>query len=195
MFQNKLVLASASIARADLLKQIHITPHIIVKTNIDETIQKKEKPFALCKRLSLTKVLMVKNNYQDSFILGADTVVVRGNKIIGKPKDKDEARYFMEILSGHKHKVITGVTLYSPQDKIITKVATTTVAFKNLSKEEINTFLNTNEWENKAGGYGAQGYAEVFIKQIIGSYSNIVGLPLSVVYNMLKGLGYNFNKG
>lgn len=188
--QQQLVLASSSSQRLALLNKINIIPTKVVSPNIDESIQAKERPFALVNRLSLAKLNCVKNTFNNSFIIAADTIVARGALILGKPKDIKEAEHFLNLLSGRKHKVITGISVCNPNNKIVSKVISTTVAFKKLEVQEIINYLASKEWLNKAGGYTIDGYAEIFIKQIIGSYSNILGLPLLTACNLLKGLGY-----
>ncbi|MGV3278544.1 Maf family protein [Rickettsiales bacterium LUAb2] len=188
---QKLILASSSKARFNLLQQINITPDLVVASDIDETPNKHEKAFALVKRLSNSKALAIKQKYtSDYYILAADTVVCCGSKILGKPKDINEQEKFLNLLSGKKHKVITGLCVITPENITRIKVVSTAVKFKHLSKSEINHYLQSNQWQGKSGGYSIQGLAEIFIEQIIGSYSNIVGLPLSTTYKLLSGLGY-----
>lgn len=188
-----LILASSSAERLKLLQSININPDLVISPLVDETALTKEKPFALVKRLSLLKLNTVKATNPNSFIIGADTVVVRGSKILGKPKDFAQAKYFIEQLSGRNHKVITGFSICNPKGQTVTKVIRTTVAFKRITQIEINYFLQLNQWQNRCGAYSINDYAQVFVKQIIGSYSNVVGLPLFHVYNVLTGLGFNPN--
>lgn len=187
---QKLVLASSSAQRLKLLNKLNIFPIGVICTNIDESKLPKERAFALVHRLSIEKLNAAKLKSQNSFIIAADTIVNRGTLILGKPNNKDEARHFLQLLSGRKHKVITGVSVCNPEGKISTKVTRTTVQFKHLDTLDIENYIKSESWINKAGAYTVDGYAEMFIKQIIGSYSNILGLPLLVTSNMLKGLGY-----
>lgn len=187
---QKLVLASSSAQRLKLLNTVNIFPTEVLHTNINENALHKERAFSLVHRLSLEKLNSAKSKYTNSFIIAADTVVNRGTLILGKPRNSDEAKSFLQLLSGRKHKVITGLSACNPEGKISTKVIRTTVQFKHLSISDINSYIKSESWINKSGGYTIDGYAEMFIKQIIGSYSNILGLPLLVTCNMLKGLGY-----
>lgn len=189
MPQN-LVLASSSAQRLKLLNKLNIFPIDVICTNIDESKLPKERAFALVHRLSIEKLNAAKLKSQNSFIIAADTIVNRGTLILGKPNNEDEARHFLQLLSGRKHKVITGVSVCNPEGKISTKVTRTTVQFKHLDTLDIENYIKSESWINKAGAYTVDGYAEMFIKQIIGSYSNILGLPLLITSNMLKGLGY-----
>lgn len=180
-----LVLASASPRRLELLKRIHIIPEIVKPANIDEAIKKKEKPTQYCERIARTKGDFVFEQYPDKTILSADTIVFCSNKIFGKPENIEEARNFLSFFSGRKHNVLTVIYLRNKEHiklkKIISKVT-----FNRLEAKDIELYLKSNEWKNKAGGYAIQGYADRFVKIINGSYSNIVGLPLSQVFNLLK---------
>lgn len=192
---SKLILASASPRRLDLLKQIHITPSDILPADIDETPLKGERPEALALRLATGKAEAVKQalsstDQQDTFILAADTVVAQGQKEMGKPIDTNEARKFLKIMSGKRHAVLGGIAIIAPDGRISSKVVKTTVQFKRLTAQEIDLYIESGEWDGKAGGYAIQGLASAFVKSINGSYSNIVGLSLYETRNMLIGLGY-----
>ena len=182
---NGLVLASASPRRLELLKKIHITPEIVHPANIDETIKKKEKPIHYCERIARAKGDFIYQQYPEKTVLSADTIVFCSNKIFGKPKTEDEARSFLSFLSGRKHSVLTAMYL---RNKNITKLKQTIskVTFNRLDKKDIDMYLTTKEWKNKAGAYGIQGYAERFVRTINGSYSNIVGLSLHQAFNLIK---------
>ncbi|MDG1858029.1 MAG: Maf family protein [Emcibacteraceae bacterium] len=184
-----LILASASPRRLDLLAQVLITPDQIVPAGIDETSLKDEKPRALAGRLASEKARFVAAQHTDSFILASDTVVACGNRIMGKAQDLKEASSFLNILSGRRHDVYTGITLITPNGTS-EKTVKTVVKFKNLSHDDIEYYLSHDEWKGKAGAYAIQGIAAQFIRSINGSYSNVVGLPLFEVVNMLKGRGY-----
>jgi len=180
-----LVLASASPRRLDLLKKINIIPEIVEPADINENLKKKEKPILYCSRLAKEKGDCVFQKYPDMTILSADTIVFCANKIFGKPKDKDEARNFLKFFSGRKHNVSTSIYLIN-KNNVKLKNVISRVSFYRLEKKDIEIYLEMDEWKNKAGGYAIQGYAERFIKNINGSYSNIVGLPLAKAFNLLK---------
>ncbi len=192
---SKLILASASPRRLDLLKQIHITPADILPADIDETPLKGERPEALALRLATSKAQAVQHalsstDHDGAFILAADTVVAQGQKEMGKPVDANEARKFLKIMSGKRHVVLGGIAIIAPDGRISSKVVKTTVQFKRLTAQEIELYIESGEWDGKAGGYAIQGLASAFVKSINGSYSNIVGLSLYETRNMLIGLGY-----
>ena len=180
-----LVLASASSRRLELLNKINIVPEIIQAANIDETPKKKEKPIEYCKRLAREKGDFVFQNYPDMTVLSADTIVFCSNKIFGKASSDEEARSFLNFFSGRKHSVLTAIYL---RNKNLSKIkySISKVTFIRLEKKDIDIYLATREWTNKAGAYAIQGYAERFVKTINGSYSNIVGLPLQQAFNLLK---------
>ncbi|MDR2007513.1 MAG: Maf family protein [Alphaproteobacteria bacterium] len=194
MNNQHLVLASSSPRRLELLQKIGIVPDVVMAADIDETPLKGEKPYEYVKRVAQEKAAVVQKNYQDSYIISADTSVVRGATILGKPIDRAQAESFLKLLSGRKHNVLTAFSVAAPNRKIITKVAKTAITLKRLSQQEINWYLDSNEWQGKSGGYGIQGPFEVFVKQINGSVSNVVGLPLFNVYNTLLGLGYKMHE-
>ena len=180
-----LVLASASSRRLELLSKINIIPEIIQAANIDETPKKREKPIEYCKRLAREKGDFIFQNYPDMTVLSADTIVFCSNKIFGKASSDEEARSFLNFFSGRKHSVLTATYL---RNKNLSKIKYTIskVTFVRLEKKDIDIYLATREWENKAGAYAIQGYADRFVKTINGSYSNIVGLPLQQAFNLLK---------
>jgi len=187
----KLILASASPRRIDLLKSINIKPDIIFPANIDESIKKKEKPNFYLKRISFEKALYAQNKYKDDIILSADTIVTTNQKVFGKPSNEEEAVKTLKYLSGRNHKVQTGVCILFKNLKKI-KIIDTKIKFKKLHHDEIDEYIQTQEWVDKAGAYAIQGFAERFIIKITGSYSNVVGLPLYETANILKGIK-NFN--
>ena len=174
----------------ELLGQIGIVPDIIVPANIDETPQRCEEAGPLAKRLALVKAEAVKATYDDVWVLAADTVVGLGRRILGKPADVDEAHRFLSMLSGRRHRVYGGVTVISPTGEISRRLVVTSVSFKRLETAEINAYLDSGEWDGKAGGYAIQGHAGAFIRRINGSYFNVVGLPLYETLSLLRGLGF-----
>lgn len=186
--KHSFVLASASPRRIELLKNIKIFPKITYSSEINEDIISKENPRKYCIRIAKNKALKALEKYPEEFILSADTIVFCSNKIFLKPKDKEEAKKFLAYFSGRKHNVLTCVCL-AKKNLIKVKKVFTKVTFKRLNTLEIEEYLLTNEWKDKAGAYAIQGYAEKFIKRINGSYSNVVGLPLFETYNLLNSQG------
>jgi len=186
----ELVLASASQRRADLLGQIGVVPDRIVPANIDESPITGELPRQLVSRLSASKAILVSKKYPRSIILAADTVVACGRRVLSKPENLDQARSFLNLLSGRRHRVISGLAIISHNGNLYKRLVETHVNFKRLTSTELNQYLGSGEWEDKAGAYAIQGIAAEFIKSINGSYSNVVGLPLFETAQLLKGLGY-----
>ena len=187
---QRLILASASPRRLDLLQSVAIIPHEIIPSNIDEAPQQNERPGDLVLRLAESKAQKVFETHKGNFILAADTTVALGRRILEKPKDVDEARQFLNLLSGRRHKVLGGICVIAPDGRKTSRVCTSIVQFKSLTKAETDSYIQSSEWEGKAGGYGIQGRAGAFVKFMSGSYSNIVGLSLYDTVNMLTGLGY-----
>ena len=183
-----LILASASKARLELLESVGITPDKILNTNIDETPKKSEKPLDYVSRIALEKNKAVKKK-KSEIVLTADTVVALGRRIIQKPNDKEEALYFLNLLSGRRHKVYTSICIFS-KEKYFQKNVITTLKMKRLSDDEKKCYLLSDEWKGKAGGYSIQGAASYFFPFISGSYSNVVGLPLTETVGMLLGVGF-----
>lgn len=184
----KLILASSSPRRLSLLKQIGYLPDLIVTPEIDETPLKGELPSELVKRLSYEKAKRIQIEYKNDIILAADTIVARGRRIIGKPESEAEARTFLNFLSGHRHRTYTGISVIY-NEKIITKVSYTAVKFKRISAEELDLYIASRQWEGKSGAYSIQGMANMFIEQIIGSDTNVIGLNLNITYKILNSLG------
>ncbi|MDH3241646.1 MAG: Maf family protein [Alphaproteobacteria bacterium] len=185
------VLASASPRRRDLLAQIGRAPDLIINPNIDETPVPGELPEAHALRLAQEKVerAAAYPAARGAFILGADTVVACGRRILPKAEDRDTAKWCLERLSGRRHRVVGGIAVADPDRHARTRICVTTVAFKRLSREEIDGYLASGEWADKAGGYAIQGRAAVFVRYIRGSYSNVVGLPLYETERLLESLG------
>lgn len=175
---EKLILASASPRRRDLLAQVGIIPDEILAADIDETPQKGEMPQDYVRRLAVEKARAVRSLRPDATIIAADTTVALGRRILGKAKDENEARVFLALLSGRRHRVYTGVCVIDGIGRERVRVVMTTVQFKRLHAREADAYLTTGEWEGLAGAYGIQGHAARFAKAIHGSYTNVVGLPL-----------------
>ena len=185
-----LVLASASPRRAELLDQIGVVPNLIVPPNIDETVITGESPRQLVSRLSVNKAIWVSEKHSGSIILAADTIVACGRRILSKAENLEQARNFLNLLSGRRHKVISGLAIISPNGRLHKRIVETQVNFKRLSPTELDLYLKSGEWEDKAGAYAIQGLGAKFVKSINGSYSNVVGLPLFETAQLLEGLGY-----
>lgn len=188
-----LVLASASPRRLDLLGQIGIAPDAVDAAAIDETPRDGEPPQQYAKRLAPAKAEAVAARHPGALILAADTVVATGRRILPKAEDPDTARACLSRLSGRRHRVYGGIALALPDGRRRTRVVQTAVAFKRLSRQEIHAYIAAGEWRGKAGGYAIQGHAAIFVQQIIGSYSNVVGLPLFETAGMLNGAGYHWS--
>ena len=187
-----LILASASKARLELLESVGISPGKILKTNIDETPKKGEKPLDYVSRIAFEKNKSVKKK-KIEIVLTADTVVALGRRILQKPNDEEEALYFLNLLSGRRHKVYTSICIFY-KEKYYQKNVKTTLKMKRLSDDEKKCYLLTDEWKGKAGGYSIQGAASYFFPFISGSYSNVVGLPLTETVGMLLGIGFKIPK-
>ncbi|MCC7049651.1 MAG: septum formation protein Maf [Alphaproteobacteria bacterium] len=185
-----LVLASASPRRLELLRQVGIAPALVEPAAIDEHPRRGELPPALAKRLAAEKARAVAARHPDAFVLAADTVVACGRRALPKAEDRATAAKCLDLLSGRRHRVLGGIALIAPGGRMVERLVTTAVAFKKLSAAERDAYLACDEWQGKAGGYAIQGLAALFVRQITGSYSNVVGLPLFETAQMLRGLGY-----
>ena len=186
---GRLILASASPRRLDLLSQVGIVPVAVVPADIDETPRLGEQPRALARRLASEKAAAVARAHPDAFVLGADTVVACGRRSLPKPADAAEARGCLDLLSGRRHRVIGGVALVCPGGRVLVRDSVTAVQFKRLSRAEVDMYLASGEWRDKAGGYAIQGLAALFVTAINGDYNNVVGLPLALTAALLAGAG------
>ena len=186
------ILGSGSKRRSDLLKQIGINPDLIIPPDINEIIKSKELPINYVKRMAVEKNIIFQEQHKQSIILTADTIVSLGKRVLPKAVNKEIAETCLKQLSGRRHKVYTSFAISTPYNILRTKTVQSIVKFKRLDVKEILYYLDSNEWEGKAGGYAIQGVAASFINFISGSYSNIVGLPLAEVYRMLLSVGYEF---
>lgn len=200
MLKQRLILASGSPRRLDLLAQAGITPDKLMPMDLDETPRRAEHPRSLARRLAQDKAeaafqaVRTDPAWAGSYILAADTVVAVGRRILGKPEYLEEASSALHLLSGRSHWVYTGICLITPQSTTRVKVVETKVRFKRLSNLELKTYLASGEWHGKAGGYGIQGFAGTFIQKLSGSYSAVVGLPLFETVQLLNGEGYEFHE-
>jgi len=186
----RLILASQSPRRLDLLDQIGLTPDDVAAADIDETPHKRELPAMLAERLAAAKAMHIAERFAGDFVLGADTVVACGRRVLGKAADETQARAFLALLSGRRHRVYGGFCVVGPDGAAHSRLVMTAVMFKRLSAAEIDGYIAGQEWRDKAGAYAIQGAAAAFIPKIIGSYSNVVGLPLAETQALLHGLGY-----
>jgi septum formation protein len=187
-----LILASESPRRRQLLAQAGIVPDRIIPAAIDESVRKGELPRLHALRLATEKARRVQSEHAGApaFILAADTVVACGRRILPKAEDEAQVRECLSLLSGRRHQVLTGVALIAPDGRLRTRVALTRVSFLRLTAAQLDAYAQSREGEGKAGGYAIQGRAECFVKEISGSYSNVVGLPLALTVGLLAGAGY-----
>ena len=186
------MLASASPRRVDLLAQIGITPDRIEPANIDETPLPREVPTALAKRLAILKAEAIAPSHKGALILAADTVVSVGRRILPKTETAEAARACLDLMSGRGHRVHSGICLIDGKRQWA-RVVSSRVQMKRLSAEEIAAYLESGEWQGKAGGYAIQGRAAAFIANTVGSHSNIVGLPLFETANLLQAARYSLS--
>ncbi|HEY9040055.1 MAG TPA: Maf family protein [Roseovarius sp.] len=186
--RSKLVLGSGSPRRRELLAQIGVVPDDIRPPDIDETPLKAELPRPYCIRMAREKALAVQADAGD-IVLAADTTVALGRRILGKPEDEAEAEAFLRAMSGRRHSVITAVALRRG-DRLWQRDVLTKVKMKRLSDAEIAAYLATGDWRGKAGGYGIQGPAGALIPWISGSFTAVVGLPLTETATLLTAAGW-----
>ena len=187
--QVSFVLASASPRRVELLAQIGVTADNIDPADIDETPHSGEVPRQYAERMAVEKAQAVAGKHKGALLLAADTVVACGRRILQKADDEAEARQFLKLLSGRKHKVITGLALILPDGRLLTKTVASSVTFRQLGSDDVTQYVNSGEWRGKAGGYAIQGLAAAYVRALSGSYSNVVGLPLYEVAGWLKAHG------
>lgn len=187
-----IVLASASPRRREILENTNIKFDII-SSSIDELVLEGESPCHMVMRLAFEKGIDIASKRKSDLVISADTIVVLDNKVLGKPKDEDEARDMITSLSGKTHQVITGISLINLENnKKIIDYVISNVKFKNLSENDINDYIKTKESLDKAGAYGIQGYGALLVEEIQGDYFNIVGLPVSKLSDLLK-IHFNIN--
>jgi septum formation protein len=197
----KLVLASGSPRRLGLLNQAGLDPDSLEPVEIDESPERGELPRTLAVRLAREKaeasIVRVRNRQEikDAYVLAADTVVAVGRRILPKPEMLEEAAACLRLLSGRTHRVYTGVCLVTPRDALRTRLVETRVRFKRLSNEDLESYLASGEWRGKAGGYAIQGLAGSFVTKLVGSYTNVVGLPLYETTTLLAGEGFPIHFG
>src|SRR5438270_8199271 len=197
----KLVLASGSPRRLALLNQAGIEPDSLQPAEVDEIPIKGERPRRLANRLARAKAqaalasVRISEELRGSYILAADTVVAVGRRVMPKAEMLEEAAQCLRLLSGRNHRVYTGVCLVTPRETFRQRLVETRVRFKRLSDQDIEAYLASGEWRGKAGGYAAQGLAGSVIVKIVGSYINVVGLPLYETATLLSGEGFPIHFG
>ncbi|MEZ0212386.1 MAG: Maf-like protein [Xanthobacteraceae bacterium] len=199
-----LILASGSPRRLALLGQAGIEPDALLPAEIDETPERGELPRRLALRLARGKAETARARHDltrqadgapPAFLLAADTVVAVGRRILPKPEITEEAADCLRLLSGRAHRVYTGIALVTPKGSVRTRLVETRVRFKRLSRDDMESYLGSGEWRGKAGGYAIQGLAGTFVVKLVGSYSNVVGLPLAEAVALLAGEGYPVHAG
>jgi len=191
-----IILASRSPRRSALLREAGIAFEAVSpKYQEPDPADWRSGPQAYAESVSQSKARSVADDYPDRVILGADTLVALGGEIIGKPVDQDDARAILRRLFGTTHQVMTGVTLYQPAaQQCITRHAVTTATMRPMSDEQLDAYLAGGEWKNKAGAYGIQGSADAFVTIVEGSFSNVVGLPVELLLDMLAEFGIGRNR-
>jgi septum formation protein len=197
----KLVLASGSPRRLALLNQAGIEPDALRPADVDETPKKGELPRACATRLARAKAeaalrgVRLDDELRGAYILAADTVVAVGRRILPKAELVNEADQCLRLLSGRNHRVYTGICIVTPKEGFRQRLVETRVRFKRLAEDDIQGYIGSGEWRGKAGGYGVQGIAGTFVVKIVGSYSNVVGLPLYESLTLLGGEGFPIRFG
>lgn len=200
-WRPKLVLASASARRLELLEKIGVAPDALLPTDIDESPRKGETPRTLAQRLANEKaqaaarIVAQRPELEGAYIVAADTLVAVGRRILPKCELLEEAADCLRLLSGRQHRVYTGVTIITPKGAERRRLVETRLRFKRLSAQEIDAYLASGEWRGKAGGYAIQGLAGAFAVKLVGSYSAVVGLPLYETMALLDGEGYPVRLG
>lgn len=185
----RLILASASPRRRELIARLGVTPHAVTAADIDESPHEGELPRDYAKRMAREKAEAAASS--GGFVLAGDTVVAAGRRILPKAEDEATARQCLELLSGRRHRVLSAIALRAPDGSLRERLSETVVIFKRLSREEIEAYIASGEWHGKAGGYAIQGIAEGLISRIDGSHSGVVGLPLYETRALLKAAGFD----
>ena len=188
--EPRLVLASASPRRLDLLRQIGLIPDAVDAADLDETPLADETPRRLALRLAQAKAALVASRHPAAFVLAADTVVAVGRRVLPKAADETEVRTCLALLSGRAHRVLTGIAVTAPDGRTAGRLVESRVHFKRLLRADMDAYLACGEGVGKAGGYAIQGHAGALVISLQGSYSGVVGLPLYETANLLAGLGF-----
>ncbi|HEX8580279.1 MAG TPA: nucleoside triphosphate pyrophosphatase [Allosphingosinicella sp.] len=184
----RLVLASASPRRLELLARLGVVPDAVTPADIDETPRKGELPAPYAERMAAEKAAAAAE--AGAVLIAADTVVAAGRRILPKTDDEAEARETLKLLSGRRHRVLSAVTVVAPDGTARHRLSTSIVGFKRLSDEELDAYIHSGEWRGKAGAYAIQGRAEALIRFLSGSHSGVIGLPLYETRALLRAAGY-----
>jgi len=184
------VLGSASPRRLQLLRQAGVEPDLVDPSDIDETPGKDETPRRLALRLAQEKAAAVAARHPDAYVLGSDTLVAVGRRVLGKPQDEADARRMLRLLSGRSHRVLTGVAVVAPGGRTAARVVESRITFKRLTDAETDGFIASRDWEDAAGGYKIHQRAGAFVTFLQGSFTGVVGLPLYETLALLNGLGW-----
>jgi septum formation protein len=187
----RLILGSSSPRRLDILNNIGFTPDLVISPDVDETPLKNELPRLYCTRIAQSKNAALAAQYPHDYLVTADTTVVVGRRIIGKPETEAEATAMMALLSGRNHRVYTCVVVRAPDGRISTRLSDSRIKVKRFTPDDIKTMVALGEWHGRAGGYSFVGYFSRFIQSVTGSASGILGLPAYETANLLTGLGYH----
>ncbi len=185
-----MILASASPRRQELLARIGVVPDAIDPADCDETPRKAELPLPYAKRMAAEKAAIVAARHSGALIVAADTVVACGRRILPKAESEEQALCCLRLISGRRHRVHSAVTVIDVDGKARHRVSTSILTFKRLSEAEIKVYIASGEWQGKAGGYAIQGIAEAFVKQLAGSHSGVMGLPLFETRALLIAAGW-----
>lgn len=186
----RLILASASPRRLDLLAQIGVAPDVVDPADLDETPLKGELPAAYAARVAADKAALIAERHPGALVLAGDTVVAAGRRILPKADSAEEARHCLSLLSGRRHRVLSAITLVDTLGRARHRLSTNVVTFKPLDRTDVDAYIASREWHGKAGGYAIQGRAAGLIRAIQGSHSAIMGLPLYETRALLKAAGY-----
>ena len=190
MTKQKLILASSSPRRLQILNNLGFAPDEVIAADIDETPRKGEKPEAYCKRIAIEKAEKIASEHSGSFIVAGDTIAAVGTRILGKANNAAEAKGILQLMSGRRHKVYSAVTVISDKGEMRSRMTVNAVKFKRMTDEEIDAYVATNHWQGKAGAYGLQEDPGGFVISINGSFSGIIGLPAYETKSLLVGLGF-----
>lgn len=186
----RLILASASPRRLDLLARLGLVPDAVDPADLDEAVQPGELPRRHAERLAREKAALVAGRHPGAFVLAADTVVAAGRRILPKAEEEVTARRCLALLSGRRHRVLTAIALIDTEGRLRERVSESIVTFQRLAASDIDWLIARSDWQGKAGGYAIQGAAEAFVRQLTGSYSGVVGLPLNETRLLLGAAGW-----
>lgn len=194
---DTLVLASKSPRRSEILKQLNI-PYIVFSVSVEENIKKENNRHVIPELINISKekVSTAARSFSNGLVIGIDTVVYFQRRVFGKPDSEEQALRFLRMLSGNRHSVISGITVHSASDDMsYSSFSVTDVYFSKISERMLQCYIEEGEWAGKAGGYGIQGKAALFVKKIVGSFYNVVGLPVEELYRLLNRFNYFESEG